>query len=1084
MTGQVPIKLVMDVTLTAGTLTYRPAASPTDVHTLATNLAGPPGMTMATLDTTVLANGSYVIDLDGTDDAGHQKDSAILVTVTGDYKPGRVVVEVTDFTLPVAGVPITVGRRYDSLEKDKVGDFGYGWSLTLGHPRLEVDPANTVTITLPEGKRVAFYFGAQQFPFPFRYFLAPVFIAEPGVFGTLTSDGCALMVHNGNALACALDAQPFGATTYTYTDPYGRAFTMAATGDLKSIKDRTGNTLTFTPNGILSSAGPAVTFDRDAQARITKVSSPGMGYFQDHIVFTYAYDVAGNLDRVDLPPADSGLSSAPVRYTYSADHRLLTTVDPRGNSARTSTYDANGRLASDTDALGNVTHYAYDLATHTTTVTNPDNGTVTQVFDAQGLLLRETDPLGRTTTHEYDANRNETKRTNAAGEATTYTYDEHGNQTSVRDSVGRTTQTAYDGFGNPTTFTDGLGHASTIAYDDRGVLTRMADELGARFNFTSSQQGLPTVVEDAAGNRAYITYDGMGNVTSRTDWLGRVTKMTYDEIGRKVTETSARGGASTFAYTARGQILKDSDPATAPAVLPHYYNRDQNGNVTLEHWPLTGHSTTYTYDALDHITQVTNGDYTTRLYTRDFRGNKLTEKDEANRTTSYQYDLAGQLTKTTFPDGKFTTRSYDGLGRLASATDERGNTTTYEYDPGCGCADRVTKVTDPLGHATVTAYDAAGRRISVTDAAGHQTTYAYDVRNHLLTTTYPDGKSVHDVYDARGRRISSTDQMGATTLYGYDEQGQLTSVTDALEHVTAYAYDADGNLTGVTDANGHRTSYEYDLAKRKTKRTLPLGQFETFAYDIVGNQTAHTDFRGKTTAMTYDARDRMLTKAPDASLGEMTRTYAYNSTGTRASMTDPSGTTTFTYDSRDRLLTKAASAGTLTYTYDPSGNVATIRSSNANGTSLDYAWDAANQLVSVKDNRAGGITTAAYTATGRRDSMSLPNGVGLSYAYDDVDRVTSMGWRRGTTPAFASWAYTFDGRGQRLSATEATGRSVAYGYDAASRLTSETITTIRGERWVTAPSRMDSTVPATVLAGRRPLRVSPLRRSPTTRTTS
>ena len=64
----------------------------------------------------------------------------MLVTVTGDYKPGRVVVEVTDFTVPIAGLPITIGRRYDSLEKDKVGDFGHGWSLTIGHPRLEVEP--------------------------------------------------------------------------------------------------------------------------------------------------------------------------------------------------------------------------------------------------------------------------------------------------------------------------------------------------------------------------------------------------------------------------------------------------------------------------------------------------------------------------------------------------------------------------------------------------------------------------------------------------------------------------------------------------------------------------------------------------------------------------------------------------------------------------------------------------------------------------------------------------------------------------------------------------------------------------------
>ena len=76
--------------------------------------------------------------------------------MTGDYKPGRVVVELTDFTVPIAGMPITIGRRYDSLEKDKVGDFGYGWSLTVGHPRLEVNPNFGVTMTLPNGRRATF----------------------------------------------------------------------------------------------------------------------------------------------------------------------------------------------------------------------------------------------------------------------------------------------------------------------------------------------------------------------------------------------------------------------------------------------------------------------------------------------------------------------------------------------------------------------------------------------------------------------------------------------------------------------------------------------------------------------------------------------------------------------------------------------------------------------------------------------------------------------------------------------------------------------------------------------------------------
>ncbi|HVZ73038.1 MAG TPA: DUF6531 domain-containing protein [Polyangia bacterium] len=209
VTGLVPITVAAGTTLTAGTLTYWPMASPDQVHTLSTTVTGGPGATLATLDTTTLSNGSWVIQLDATDDGGHQQVSSVAVTVSGDYKPGRVVVEVTDLTIPVTGIPITVGRRYDSLEKDNVGDFGHGWSLTLGHPKLEVDPAHNVTITMPDNRRVTFYFQASSVTpsITFAWLYGPGYVPEAGTFGTLTADGCPLMVVSGGQLVCSKKAR-------------------------------------------------------------------------------------------------------------------------------------------------------------------------------------------------------------------------------------------------------------------------------------------------------------------------------------------------------------------------------------------------------------------------------------------------------------------------------------------------------------------------------------------------------------------------------------------------------------------------------------------------------------------------------------------------------------------------------------------------------------------------------------------------------------------------------------------------------------------------------------------------------------
>jgi len=1048
LTDRTPITLSDNITLTEGTLSYWPWSHPDQVHTLPITLPAAPGATLGTFDTTVLANGSYIIDLSGMDDAGHQRESEVLIVVTGEYKPGRVVVELTDLTVPIANMPITIGRRYDSLEKDNVGDFGNGWSLAIGHPKLEVDGAKNVAITMPNGRRANFYFGP-TFPvlnggpvaIIIGFLLFPSYVPEPGIYGTLTSNGCPVLMLNpftDGPPVCfgVLDPSEleYAPTEYTYTDPQGTAYVMGATGELRSITDRKGNSLTFTPSGIVSSAGKNVTFVRDPQGRITRVLYPA--FFADVDASDYSYDASGNLTTVELAKVPFVFFRF-WHHTYDGAHNLLTSVDPRGNTARVLAYGADGRLATDTDALGNITSYAYNLGTRTTTTTLPDNGITTQVLDDRGLVLSATDPLGHVTTHEYDANWNETKKTNALGEVTTATYDDGGNPTSMSDPTG-TTHTTYNHLNLPATVTDRLGHVATIDYDDHlSAPTRFADELGTRFQFTLSDHGLPLTVEDADGHVAQIEYDAAGNRTSKKDWLGRVTHATYDEAGHKLSEISARSAVATYTYYLSGWPNETIDPSGY-----HTQNGyDENGNKTLEYDFQGIHgSTNYAYNALNQLTQVTKAIAgTTVSYTRDFRGNPLTMTDENGHTTRYDYDLVGNLIKTTFADGTFTTRSYDALDRLKTLTDERNNTTSYEYQSGCGCSDRVTKVTDPLGHARTTIYDANGRKSSETDANGHTTSFAYDVRGHVIQTTYPDGTSTQDAYDARGRRISTTDQTGATTLFGYDDQGQLTSVTDPLSNVTTYAYDLDGNVASVTDADGHTTTYDYDLLKRKTKRTLPLGQFETFTYDLAGRETAHLDFRGTTTTMTYDSRDRMLSKVPDARFAVASHAYVYSPTGMRTSATDATGTTTYTYDLRDRMLTKSAAAGTLTYTYDAAGNVASILSSNPNGTSVAYAWDAANQLASITDNRTGGTTMAAYTPTGRPTSLTQPNSVGLTYSYDSLDRVASMQWQQGPSP-FASWAYTHNLRGQRAGATDITGRSAAYGYDAASRLISETIT--------------------------------------------
>ena len=1021
--GTVPITVGAGVTLTQGTVEYFPASNPSNVTVLTTAAAGGPGAIVATLDTTLLANGSYFVRLRGTDAAGQQLTSQVLIVVAGENKPGRMTLTVTDLIVPLAGLPIQIGRRYDSLERGVVSDFGRGWSLTAGSPRLEVNQAKDVTFTDPvTGRRVTFRFTPRSIGFPLNWGHVPVYTPEPGVHGTLLSDGCGLLVNAGGSFTCFISGT-YQPTTYAYTDPAGRVFTMTADGRLRSIKALNGETLTFTSTGVTSSAGGlTVAFTRDAQGRITEVRDPAGK------VFRYSYDAAGDLISVTLPDTPT-----PVTYTYDASHLLLKAVDARGNPAATATYYSDGRLESVTDALGQTTRYAYDLLANTTTVTNPDGGVETERYDANGLLLSETNALGQTTAYTYDAQRNRLTEKNALDQTTTYTYDGKGNLTSTTDTSGRTSGATYNEVGLPVTTTDALGHTRTISYDAQFNPVGIRDSLGNLTLLTVDGRGDPLTVTDGNGAVTRFTYDSNSNKLSETDPLGRTTSYTYDALGRVLSVTDPRGGVTRHSYDAFGRLL------TATNALDEVtrYEYDANGNRTATVDALN-RRTVYTYDAANRLTQATFPDSTSTSYTYDFRDQKLSETDQAGRTTRFEYDPAGRLVKTIYADNAEVVTSYDAIGRVIATTDERGQTTRYEYDPACGCQDRVTKITDALGRVTRYEFDAVGRTVAFLDANNRETRFSYDARHRMTKVSYPDGTSVRQSYDGASRVLTRTDQAGRVTTYGYDVAGGLLTVTDALGQTTRYGYDAAGNLTSQTDALGRTTSFEYDALSRKTKRVLPVGQSESYAFDAVGNLSTRTSFSGKRTTYAYDALNRLLSKTPDPTLAEPVVSFTYTKTGRRATMTDASGVTTYGYDARNRLTSKQTPQGTLTYTYDAANNLRTLRSSNANGVSVDYDYDALNRLQTVVDNQLG-TTSYTYDPVGNLQTDMRPNGVRSTYNYNSTNRLTDLTIGK-TTTTLNSYDYTLDPTGRRLSATERSGRSVTYAYDEIYRLINESIT--------------------------------------------
>jgi len=97
--GQQIISLGQGLTLTSGIVDYWPTSNPNLVTVLNANASGGGGATLATFDGTLVADGEYVRPAQRHAEATHVSTSLIPLKVTGENKPGRFSITVTDLTI-------------------------------------------------------------------------------------------------------------------------------------------------------------------------------------------------------------------------------------------------------------------------------------------------------------------------------------------------------------------------------------------------------------------------------------------------------------------------------------------------------------------------------------------------------------------------------------------------------------------------------------------------------------------------------------------------------------------------------------------------------------------------------------------------------------------------------------------------------------------------------------------------------------------------------------------------------------------------------------------------------------------------
>lgn len=588
------------------------------------------------------------------------------------------------------------------------------------------------------------------------------------------------------------------------------------------------------------------------------------------------------------------------------------------------------------------------------------------------------------------------------------------------------------------------------------------------------------VIRHGCGRREKFVYSGGAYVTPVGNIFGQLK-----ELG---------GGGFTFTYNslyvdhydAQGRLVAIEDPRGNRLELTY----DPRGKL-----PLTGTSA-FAVDPAQPLTVAYN-----------YRLTKIEERAADGVLTghfvSFEYDeTTGRLTAASSNDGRSVSYDHDqttgGLtqGNLVQVNGLDGLIWIYAYDDPNDAHNLTSLQTGASTTPYVNTYDDQDRVIrqvlgnSVLDFA-----YPFYLTQSTVTRT---------VTDATGANPYQT-----VTTYEFDEQGYVTRVTDALGNERRYTYNtlklisreelwqSEGGSISLLRA----TDYTYDAAGDKLSEAVTLDSGETitrtwtydhnrvsseqvqssaapatvfrteftFYYDSSGVPTnikerkqEKADGSFQTTSYTYDGRQRLLTTTfPDGvtivreytgeyvtrtyyqdggvSLPELEVHFGYDAQGNPNQIRDAKGNLTqLDYDDRGRITKEINSLGEETrYTYDAQGLLTRIESgytpSAGEGQVTQFVYNNEKRLTTVQRKNAGGtfddLFSYTYDSAGNRLTQTDAVGRTTRFAYDPLDRMTAV-----ADPLDKQTTFAYDAAGNRTGVVDALGRQTVFIHDDLDRL--------------------------------------------------
>lgn len=615
---------------------------------------------------------------------------------------------------------------------------------------------------------------------------------------------------------------------------------------------------------------------------------------------------------------------------------------------------------------------------------------------------------------------------------------------------------------------------------DKDTTSQILYEIDAKGNATKETRGKQGLAEGTVTTS--YQYDAYGNITSKEAKSGDGSFVTYYDYSKDFNGVNLNG-----AYLAKEYSLLNGTE------IGKRYAYDFNTGNLIAEMDANGNKTTYKYDALSRVIQISQPDQSLKdyEYVESAYDNFIIKYTDPNRQLiRNEYDTLGRLVKEQLWDNKqwvrLNTIEYDAIGNKTKEIDANGHSVRYGYDSKGRLVSKSSYENDKLLKGKIVLSYSVDEdaelplSITITDEEGFAKIYRYDTLENLREMEEtPDRSTSFKTtysYDYVGNIVSLTNALAQTTNFEYDELNRLISRQDASGNETKMTYNALNQPLLQTDPGDRIIRKEYDASGRlaATKQyysdTSGSYTYTQYGYDAANNVISQKQGReadgqdavSAATSYTYDALNRVTDEYQtiDASRKSHTRyDYDRNSNRIKEVLYADAGETKYRlyeYAYNGQNLVTEEKGGYYEpnnviqsfyqklYNRDYAGNITNQQIDNGSGyDNVQVKYDYRNQPTEKSEPYTDGKTKTtrySYDKTGRKITESITvqgNALSVSYGYDGMGRLLSV-----TDPLGFTTRYAYDANGNKTKEVDArygaqalgVAPGIEYEYDKSNRL--------------------------------------------------